>query len=101
MVLRCSPEKLEKRLTSRGYADHKIKENMLSELLDIILIEVLERYPTRLICEIDTTHIKPAESARKIISILEGKHDRSFGRIDWIDNMVKKGKIDKFLKRLL
>lgn len=42
VVLRASPEELEKRLLSRGYSSEKIQENMDAEELDIILFESVE-----------------------------------------------------------
>ncbi|ADI74829.1 Adenylate kinase [Methanohalobium evestigatum Z-7303] len=54
IVLRASPEELEKRLTSRGYSNEKIQENVDAEELDVILFESVE-WCSR-VFEVDTTN---------------------------------------------
>jgi adenylate kinase len=100
IILRCSPEKLEERLRKRGYSQRKIAENMLSELLDIILIETIEKFPSEIICEIDTTHKKPIEIVHKILSILRGKEGKIFGKIDWIKKLIIQEKICDILEKI-
>ncbi|MBS7644507.1 MAG: adenylate kinase family protein [Candidatus Bathyarchaeia archaeon] len=99
-ILRCCPEELERRLRGRGYPDKKISENILSELLDTILVEALDRFPERLICEVDVTGRDVAEVADEMLSILEGRKDRCFGEIDWIAALSDDGRIGDLLRRI-
>ena len=98
--MRCSPEKLEERLKNRGYTKRKIAENILSELLDTILIEVLTRFPSEVISEIDTTYKKPAEIVDEISAVIKGKEGKSFGEIDWLRRMAMEREMDALLKKI-
>jgi adenylate kinase len=98
-VLRCSPEILEKRLRNKGFNKKKIAENLLSELIDIIFTEALEKYPSDLLCEIDTTNKNPKEVMNVLIAILTNKGN-TLGKIDWIANMTKEKKIAKLLRTI-
>ena len=44
IVLRCHPNELKNRLSSRNYSDEKIAENMEAEALNIITDEAIELY---------------------------------------------------------
>lgn len=43
IVTRCPPKVLERRLKKRGYSKEKIRENVEAEILDVCLIETLEK----------------------------------------------------------
>lgn len=99
-ILRCHPEELEKRLKERGYSGKKLSENILSELLDTVLIESLSIFPKGITCEIDTTGKEIREVVDKMLSILDGREEKSLGEIDWITMLANKGKLTPLLKRL-
>ena len=99
-ILRCSPEILKKRLQNKGFKKKKIAENLLSELLDIILIEALEKFPSDLLCEIDTTNKTPKEVMYLILANLKNKDNNIVGKIDWIATMTKEKKIAKLLRTI-
>jgi adenylate kinase len=83
IVLRCRPDELRKRLSSRGYSDTKIRENADAEALDLILIESIEIHPPGHIYEIDTTATSVSECAGLIEQFIKGKIPSSYGSIDW------------------
>ena len=88
VVLRCSPEVLESRLEERGYGAQKVKDNIEAELLDLILVESLER--KALTYEIDCSHLRPKEVARSMIDIINGKVDDHIpGKVDWSEEGSK------------
>lgn len=99
-ILRCCPEELERRLRGRGYPDKKVSENILSELLDTVLVEALDRFPEELICEVDVTGRGVAEVVDEMLSVLEGRKGRCFGEIDWIAALSDEGRIGDLLRRI-
>jgi len=97
VVLRCEPEVLENRMMSKGYSVSKIKENLLSEILDSCLIESIKRQGKERIAEIDTTGKSPSAVARLIIDIIKGESKAGFGCIDWLGKLEESGKLERFL----
>ncbi len=86
IVLRCSPEVLERRMESKEWKDEKKRENIQSEILDVILIEALEN--SNRVFEIDTSQMTPKEVCGAVIDILEGKeYGYRPGSIDWTEFM--------------
>ncbi|RLF47750.1 MAG: NMP kinase [Thermoplasmata archaeon] len=83
IVLRCNPEGLRTRLAERGYPEDKIRANMEAEAIDYIAVEAYEIHGNK-VYEIDTTKMPPAEVARAVVAIAEGKGDEFRGlRADW------------------
>ena len=83
-VLRCSPRILKSRLSKRGYSLEKKRENIEAEVLDIIPMRALQIYGKTKISEFDTTRVrKPGTIAEKILSTIEGRISRSFGKVNW------------------
>jgi len=91
ILLRASPQVLEKRLRVKGYPPEKIKENVEAEAVDVILIEAVER--CKKVFEIDTTDKTPHKVAECIKNIIEslkkGKIPERFlpGSINWLEQM--------------
>ncbi len=82
IVLRCSPAVLRHRLSAKGWADAKVRENVEAEAVDVILIETVEAV-TR-ICEIDTTNMRVEDVAYAIEEILSGESEKyPVGHVDW------------------
>ncbi|MBI5224741.1 adenylate kinase family protein [Candidatus Micrarchaeota archaeon] len=54
IVLRCSPQEIEKRLLKRKYPLEKVRENGLSELLDYCQIKAISNYGNK-VMQIDAT----------------------------------------------
>ncbi|NOZ82541.1 MAG: AAA family ATPase [Euryarchaeota archaeon] len=88
VVLRCSPEVLERRLKARGYSGEKLRENLEAEALDVCLIESVERHSR--VYEVDTSHRSAAETAECVIEIIQGKGERYLpGKIDWSEDFFR------------
>lgn len=82
VVLRCDPDILFQRLKARGYSEGKAKENVQSEILDVILSESVESGIDTY--EIDCSRSDVSEIAEEIVAIAEGKvSGRKPGSIDW------------------
>jgi len=71
IVLRCSPEELEKRLRKRGWKEEKIRENVEAEIIDLILVEAEELLGEENVAEIDTTDKSVDEVVEEVIKVLE------------------------------
>ena len=81
-VLRTEPLILKKRLAARGYAPHKVVENLEAELIGVVSADTFRAYGADRVFEVDTTGSSPATSARKAVRILRGGPLPPV-RIDW------------------
>lgn len=82
-VLRCDPEVLDDRLEERNYSESKVRENLESEALDIVLAKAVEHQET--VIEIDTTDFDVDEVVKKIERKIEEWPDleADYGEVDW------------------
>lgn len=97
VVLRLHPKVLEDRLISRGYPKEKIKENVLSEILDACLLASISQFGSEKVHEIDTTNKNLKEVVSEISEVIEGKVKPRHGFIDWIAILEEEGALDKYL----
>jgi len=82
IVLRCSPDVLYERMSSKDWKESKKKENIRAEIMDVILIESLEY--SKEVYEVDTTDMGPKEVMDAIIEILsDDVESYKAGQIDW------------------
>jgi adenylate kinase len=98
IVLRKSPYAILSTLKNRKYSAKKIKENVASEILGIILYDSIQRFGKEKIAELDTTLSNPAEVCEKIISLSNGKTGRKIGVVDWLSMVYEKGDVGRFLE---
>ena len=87
IVLRCHPDELGKRLSSRNYSDEKIRENMEAEALNIIYEESIDSYDEKNVFEIDTSKMTIEKSVEKVIDIINGSI-KSNKRIDYSETIM-------------
>jgi adenylate kinase len=83
LVLRCRPDRLERRLARAGRgspADRR--ENAAAEATDVILLEAVR--PGRRVWEVDTTDRPIAEVAREVARRLRRRGGSDYGRVDWL-----------------
>ena len=83
VVLRCRPDVLKNRLSSRNYREEKILENSDAEALDVCLIESVEEFKPYQILELDTTVHDIPYCADQIERFVKGDIPSGFGTIDW------------------
>ncbi len=74
IVLRCSPEELERRLKRKRWNREKIRENVEAEMIDLIAIEAEEKLGKGKVYEIDTTKRSPEKVCEEIERILKNKN---------------------------
>jgi len=93
ILLRCHPNKLKKNLDKKNWPEKKIKENIDSEILDIILSETAEIHNIDTIFEIDTSNLTVDEVAKIILKLIENdfKNIKNYkiGKIDWSEEILK------------
>ena len=87
IVLRCHPNELKNRLSSRNYSDEKIAENMEAEALNIITDEAIELYGKSEVFEVDTSTMTIEKSVKKISDIING-NIKSNKRIDYSETIM-------------
>jgi adenylate kinase len=83
VVLRLAPSELRKRLETRGYSEAKIRENLESEALDVVLVEAVE-FCNR-VSEIDTTGKTPQEVADLVVKAIRKEIELEPGQVDWLE----------------
>jgi len=84
VVLRCCPEVLRERLVERGWDDEKVRENVESETLDVVLAEAVGTDAP--VYEFDTTDESPDETVERVVRALEDGDER-VGVVDWFESM--------------
>lgn len=97
IVLRLHPVILKERLLSRGYPVEKVKENVLSEILDVCLLTSISRFGEEKVHEINTTQKELKEVVNEISEVVNGKIKPRHGFIDWIATLEREGLIDEYL----
>ena len=95
IILRCNPYILEKRLAEKGFKPEKIKENIASEILDVIPSEVYSRFNRENVLQIDNS--KDLEKAvEKAVRFINGE-DVESDYVDWLGLIAEKNDIKRFL----
>jgi adenylate kinase len=98
IVLRRSPYAILSTLESRKYSSEKIRENVASEILGVILYDSVQCFGKEKIAELDTTQTTSTEICEKIISLIEGKTGRKIGVVDWLSLVNERGDVGRFLE---
>ncbi len=96
-VLRKDPEALKEDLQRRGFERRKVLENAAAEILDVCLIEAVDVYGLKKVCEIDVTGKRAEDVMEEIMLVLNGKKEPSVGRVDWLSKLEKEGRLEKFM----
>lgn len=104
-VLRLDPLQLRERLSSRGYPERKIRENVEAEVLGVVLADAISHFGEEKICEVDTTNLSVDEVVQVILDALtreEVPRNLRPGSVDWLTKYHNLLLSDKnFLKYLL
>lgn len=87
-ILRTHPSELKKRMRRRKYPTIKIEENLMAEMLDYCSQVSAGHYKVPIL-EVDTTKRAAKETAKRIISFLEGRV-KKLDSVDWSTELRKK-----------
>jgi adenylate kinase len=99
-VLRRDPDDLLNILKERGYRDGKVLENIASEVLDVCLINALEKSGPEIVDEIDTTHMRVEEVVDELQNVISGQRKPEVGNVDWLRRLEKDNRIERLLNQL-
>lgn len=98
IVLRRSPYAILSTLESRNYSVEKIRENVASEILGVILYDSVQCFGKEKIAELDTTQATSTEICEKIISLIKDNTGRKIGVVDWLSLVNERGDVGRFLE---
>jgi adenylate kinase len=96
-VLRTHPRELRKRLLSRGYSAKKIRENLMSEMLDYCVQRVVEVYGKKPV-GVDTTGKTVGATGRRIAGMIRNKKKKG-DRVDYSKELVEYLGLKKHARR--
>ena len=94
IVLRKNPYKLIDIYKKRGYTEKKMKDNLGSEILGIIVNDAINNFGREKTFQVDTSDHTPKELAVRIHDIYNGKDNGD--DIDWLSLIQEKNDLKKF-----
>lgn len=94
IVLRKNPYDLIEIYQNRGYTKNKIKDNVGSEVLGIILYDTLSKFGIDKTIQIDVTGKTIEETAKKVIDSIKGEIKSE--EIDWLSVISEKNDLKEF-----
>jgi broad-specificity NMP kinase len=71
---------------------------VLAEILDVCLIESLNRYGKEKVCEIDTSRRSLDENLKFAMEVLNYKIRPVSGQIDWITMLESENKLKEYIE---
>ena len=96
-VLRRHPVELKNILLERGYDEKKVSENLASEILDVCLIDAINRCGVNKVCEININGKDVNSIVEEILEYLHGVKKCEIGIVDWLSELEKENKLDEYL----
>lgn len=97
-VLRRNPIELRRLMEQRGFAGDKLWENLAAEILDVCLVETLQKHEKEKVCELDVTGKTGEEAANQIRAILDGRAKCVVGSVDWLSLLEKQNLVEEYLR---
>jgi adenylate kinase len=97
-VLRRNPIELRGFMQKRGYSQSKQDENLAAEILDVCLVEALQKQEKEKVCEVDLTGKTVEDELAEVLAVLEDKKKCHVGGVDWLGLLEREGKLDEYLK---
>jgi adenylate kinase len=97
-VLRRDPVELREYMEHCGFSSRKLWENLASEILDVCLVEALNTYENRNVCELNVSGKSVEEVVSQILDILSGHEKCRVGIVDWLGKLETEGVLDEYLK---
>ena len=94
IVFRKNPYHLIPIYKKRGYSDEKIKDNVGSEILGVILYDALESFGPEKTLQMDVTSKTIEEVSKKVIEVINGEIFTE--EVDWLTSVSEKNDLQKF-----
>lgn len=96
-VLRRNPHELRTLMVQRGYSMRKQSENLSAEILDVCLVEALQKQSADKVCELDVSGKSVDDTLSRVLAVLDGREGCFTGVVDWLGMLEREGKADQFL----
>jgi adenylate kinase len=94
IVLRKNPYDLMSVYEKRGYSIQKIKDNIGSEILGVILYDSLEKFGAEKTLQVNVTSKSIEEVTKKVADIIQGEIFTE--EVDWLSEVSEKNDLEKF-----
>ena len=94
IVLRKNPYDLILVYEQRKYSKEKIKDNVGSEILGVILYDSLEQFGTKKIHQINVTFKTIEEVTKNVQDVIQGNEFSE--EVDWLSEVSEKNDLEKF-----
>ena len=85
-------------MQKRGYTQAKQQENLEAEILDVCLVEALQKQPKALVCEIDATSKTQNNLLAEVINVIEENKSCQANGINWLGKLEREGTLDQYMK---
>jgi len=93
IILRRNPYELASVYKERKYTENKIKENIGSEILGIIVHDAMSKFNEKMF-QINNSEKSIEETVEKVMSLIS--MDKSGEEVDWLDLVTKNNDLGKF-----
>jgi len=94
IVLRKNPYDLISIYKERGYTKEKIKDNIGSEVLGVILYDTITRFGVEKTFQIDITMQSIQEATKKVLDAIKGEIKTE--EVDWLTTITEKNNLKEF-----
>ena len=94
IVLRKNPYNLIPIYKKRGYSKEKIKDNLGSEVLGIILHDAIAQFGSEKTLQIDVSLQSIQETIKKVIDAIKG--ETKSDEVDWLTTITEKNDLKEF-----
>jgi len=94
IVLRKNPYELISTYKKRGYTKEKIKDNLGSEALGVILHDTIARFGTEKTIQLDVTLQSIQETTKKVMDAIKGQVKTE--EVDWLTTISEKNDLKEF-----
>ncbi len=94
IVLRKNPYDLISIYKKRGYSKEKIKDNLGSEVLGIILHDAITQFGLEKTLQIDVSYQSIQETTNKVIDAIKG--ETKSDEVDWLTTITEKNDLKEF-----
>ncbi len=94
IVLRKNPYDLISIYKERGYTKEKIKDNIGSEVLGVILYDTITRFGVEKTFQIDVTMQSIQQTTKKVLDAIKGEIKTE--QVDWLITITEKNNLKEF-----
>lgn len=94
VVLRCNPYILWDRLLERGFKEDKVRENVQAEILDVIMVEALEKCGDKVV-QLNTSK-NVIDKLKYLVDMIKGGQRIESDKVDWLGYITQRNDLKKF-----